>query len=415
MLRFLNGWLLLLSVCCPSLSAGDWPQILGETRNGIASADEKLLDKWPKEGPQVLWEREVGHGYAGLAVKDRVAILFHRDENEEAIEALDLKTGETLWKNGYATTFYPQVGGSIGDGPLCVPAIADGKVITFGAQGVLTCTDLKSGDRLWQVKTHDDFQAREGYFGAGSSPIVIDGNVIVNVGGSRQKAGIVAFALADGEVVWQKTEEPASYAAPASCTISGIEHVLIVTRYKCSLLDAKSGALRFQFPFGQRGPTVNAATPIVVDDHFLVTSSYGIGSVYAEFNLLNFETIWKEERALASQYCTPIHRDGFIYVIDGRDDQPPADLKCLELSSGKVQWTKPDFGYGTILAADDKFLICKTNGELLLAELGPSGAKILSKARPLRGTVRALPALSEGCLLIRDQSTLKCLAVAPGL
>lgn len=393
--------------------AGDWPQILGPARNGIAAADEKLLSEWPTGGPTVLWERPVGNSYAGLAVQNGVAILFHRVKNDEVIEALDLKTGETIWASDYPTTFYPQVGG--GDGPLCVPTIAEDRVITFGAQGVLTCTDLKTGDRLWQVDTHDQFQAREGYFGAGSSPIIIDNLVIANVGGSRKKAGVVAYSLSDGAVKWQKTEEPASYAAPTLCQVNGINHVLFVTRYKCLLLDCQTGATRFEFPFGQRGPTVNAATPLVIKDRLFVTSSYGIGSVFAEFNLFGYKKLWDEERALATQYCTPIHVDGFLYAIDGRDDLPPADLKCIDLETGEVKWAQENFGYGTLLAADGKFLISKTSGELLLASLSPSGAKILARSRPFNGTVRALPALSNGRLLIRDQKTLKCLAVAPGL
>ncbi len=413
MLKLFSGIVVCVLIFSSTLHGGDWPQILGPNRNGIAAADETLLSKWEQGGPKLLWEKEVGSGYAGIAVAGDRAILFHRVRNEEVVEALDVKTGETLWKSGYPTTFYPQVGG--GEGPLCVPTISDGNVVTYGAQGVLTCTDLETGKRRWQVKTHDEFGAREGYFGAGSSPVVVEDLVIVNVGGSKKKAGMVGFALNDGAVKWQKTEEPASYAAPTTCKVNGIEHVLVVTRYKCMLMEAKSGALRFQFPFGQRGPTVNGATPIVIGEHLLVTSSYGVGSVYAKFNLLNFEKLWDGERALASQYCTPIHRAGHLYVIDGRDDIPPADLKCLEAATGKVLWTKPDFGYGTLLGADGKILICKTNGELQLAEMSPSGAKVLSKARPLRGTARALPALSNGRLYLRDQDVLKCLAVAPGL
>ncbi len=413
MLRSLSGSLACMILLCATSYAGDWPQILGPKRNGIAADDEKLLSKWEQEGPKLLWEKEVGSGYAGIAAVENRAILFHRVRNEEVVEALDVKTGDTLWKSGYPTTFYPQVGG--GEGPLCVPTISEGNVITYGAQGVLTCTDLETGTRRWQVKTHEEFGAREGYFGAGSSPIVVDDLVIVNVGGSKKKAGMVAFALEDGAVRWQKTDEPASYAAPTTCLVNGMKHVLVVTRYRCLLMDAKSGTVRFQFPFGQRGPTVNGATPLVIGEHLLVTSSYGLGSVYAKFNLLNFKTIWDGPKELATQYCTPIYAAEHLYVIDGRDDIPPADLKCLEAATGKVVWTKQSFGYGTLLGADGKILICKTNGELLLTEMSPTGTKVLSKARPLRGTVRALPALSNGRLYLRDQDVLKCLAVAPGL
>lgn len=395
---------------CSVTWAGDWPQILGPNRNGIAAEDEHLADRWPQAGPEVLWEKSVGSGYSGIVVQGDIAVLFHRDRGQEIVEALDVQTGDPLWSAAYPTTFYPQVGG--GDGPLCTPTISDGLVVTYGAQGVLSCLDLKTGQQRWQVKTHEQFRAQEGYFGAGSSPIVIAGQVIVNVGGSRTSAGVVAFSIEDGSVTWKKTDEPASYSAPTSVDVNGLPHVLLVTRYKCMLLDAASGAMRFQFPFGQRGPTVNGATPLVIGDTLFVTSSYGIGSVYGRFDLFQFEKLWDNFRSIASQYCTPIHLDGHLYVIDGRDDIPPADLKCVELATGRVLWTQPDTIYGTLIYADGKFVLVKTNGELELAELTPSGAKILSRARSLRGTVRALPALSNGRLYIRNENTLKCLNVA---
>ncbi len=39
----------------PRALAGDWPQILGPDRSGVAAADEKLADSWPPEGPKVVW------------------------------------------------------------------------------------------------------------------------------------------------------------------------------------------------------------------------------------------------------------------------------------------------------------------------------------------------------------------------
>lgn len=414
--RFLISLILLIAVVSP-LRAGDWPQILGPHRNGIAADDEKLADGWPAEGPSLLWQRPVGSGYSGIAVADGRAVLFHRERGEEVTEVLAAATGETKWKGAHSTTFYPQVGG--GDGPLCVPTIHDGKVVTFGAQGVLSCFDLASGERLWKRETHREFRAQEGYFGAGSSPIVIGGHVIVNVGGSRSNAGIVAFSLETGETVWTQTDEPASYSSPTPAIVEGLPHVLIVTRYKCLLLDPANGAIRFQFPFGQRGPTVNAATPLVLDNHLLVTASYGIGTVYASFDLFGVERVWEGDRQLATQYCTPIELDGHLYVIDGRDDRPPADLKCLELNTGKVLWTEPDFGYGTMLLADGKLIVAKTNGELLLMRPSPDGPKRLSRARPFadtsgnQTTIRALPAISDGRLFLRDQETLKCLDLSP--
>ena len=392
---------------------GDWPQILGPDRSGRAAADERLADSWPTSGPKVIWRKGVGSGYSGIAVADNRAFLFHRQGGKEVIEALDAATGKTLWSESYPTTFRPQVGG--GDGPLCVPVVRDGVVITSGAQGVLTARAADTGKQRWQRRTHEDFAAQEGYFGAGSTPLVAAGNVIVNVGGTKingvkKDAGIVAFKLESGDVAWSATAEPASYASPVEAPVGGQPRVLMVTRYQCLLLDPTTGKVQWQFPFGMRGPTVNAATPVLADaDHLLVSASYGIGSVYASFDGSGAKPAWDGTETLATQYCTPIVVGGHAYCIDGREDGPPGDLKCFEVATGKLAWVEKAFGYGTLLAADGKLIVARNDGGIALVKASPKRLEILSRARPLTGSVRALPALAGGRLYLRDDKELVCL------
>ena len=61
---------LVLCLSSQGVIAGDWPQILGPHRTGIADPDEQLADAWPAAGPREAWRREVGSGYAGVAVVD---------------------------------------------------------------------------------------------------------------------------------------------------------------------------------------------------------------------------------------------------------------------------------------------------------------------------------------------------------
>lgn len=400
----LAAWL-----CAGQLTAaGDWPQILGPDRTGIAAADERLADRWPAAGPREVWRRPVGSGFAGVAVAGPRVVLFHRLDDQEVVEALDAATGRSLWRDGQPTSFRPQVGG--GDGPLCVPLLHDGTVITFGAQGVLSAHDLATGARRWSQATHRAFGAAEGYFGAGSTPVVAGGRVIVNVGGGRQDAGVVAFDLAAGRPLWQATAEQASYSAPVLVDLDGDPHVLMVTRLSCLLLDARDGGVRWRFPFGQRGPTVNAATPLVLPDgRLFITASYGVGSVCAAFDGTTATPIWQGIEPLASQYCTPIHLDGRLYCIDGRDDLPPADLECVDAATGRLLWAQRNFGYGTLLAADGKLVAVKADGEVVLLRADPTRADVRGRARPLTGTVRALPALAAGRLFLRDDRELVCL------
>ena len=390
--------------------AGDWPQILGPARNGHAAADERLADAWPADGPKVAWKKPVGSGYSGVAVAAGRAYLFHRQGAKEVLEALDAATGETLWSEASATTFRPQVGG--GDGPLCVPVVHGGVVITYGAQGVLTARDAATGKQRWQRKTHEEFAAQEGYFGAGSTPLVAAGNVIVNVGGTKaagKKAdcGVVAFRLDTGDPAWMATAEPASYSSPVEVEVGGNPQAVVVTRYQCLLIDPATGKVAWSFPFGMRGPTVNAATPIVADAaHLFVTASYGIGSVYAAFDGRNVKPVWDGPDALASQYCTPIVVGTHAYCLDGREDGPPGDLKCIEVATGKVAWQEKGFGYGTLLAADGKLIVARNDGALALVKASPAKPEILGRARPFTGSVRALPALAAGRLYLRDDKTL---------
>ena len=410
----LRGACLLAMSVATMARAADWPQILGPTRNGVASADEKLTDRWPADGPRPVWRRPVGAGYAGIAVRGGRAYIFHRVDDREVLEAIDTASGKTLWKEGQATTFRAQVGG--GDGPLCTPVAVDDAVISFGAQGVLSRHEPATGAVRWRRDTHRDFGAQEGYFGAGSTPLVVGDTVIVNVGGTREEAGVVGFSLATGATLWAATREPASYSSPVEATVDGRAYAVVVTRYQCLLIEPESGRVRWQFPFGMRGPTVNAAAPVIFGSgdggmRLLVTAAYGIGSVCGPFDANSFTRGWEGTDSLATQYCTPIAIDGHLYAIDGRDDVPPADFVCVEAATGRVAWRERSFGYGTILAADGKLVVAKTDGEIVLVRPSPDGLRVLSRARVLEGTLRALPSLAAGRLFVRDDTTLACLEV----
>ena len=198
------------------ITAGDWPQILGPRRNGIAEKEE-LLTRWPEAGPSVAWEMKVGEGFAGAAVQDNMAIIFHRVGEHEIIEARGLQDGKQLWQQQFDTDYVPRI--SPDAGPRCVPAIHAGQVFAFGAAGDLHCVTLKDGKHEWSRDLHEDFDADEGYFGAGSSPLVHDGKVFINVGG--KDGGIVALSATDGKTVWSATKEQASYSSPILPEIGG--------------------------------------------------------------------------------------------------------------------------------------------------------------------------------------------------
>lgn len=401
----MRGLILTLSLTVSPVLAGDWTQILGPHRNGTAD-DEKILDRFPEGGPKLLWSRPVGEGFAGVAVRDGQVALFHRVDADERLELLDARTTKLVWKSDATTSYSGTIASD--SGPRCVPIVAKDRVITFGAEGLLRCLDRKTGKELWSNPTRETFGVPESYFGAGSTPLIEGGLLLVNVGGARQDAGIVAFDLKTGDVKWKATGEQASYSSPIVGTIGKQRQVIFATRLTCVGLDPATGKVLWSFPFGARGPTVNGATPLLLGDRLFLTASYGVGAVFAKIGPGSAEELWKDRDLMASQYTTPIEHEGVLYGIDGRQDAGVAALRCIDPAAQKVLWTEEGFGYATLIKADGKLLVQKTNGDLVLVRPDKSGYRELSKASLTRSTARALPALSNGLYFVRDETALYC-------
>ena len=385
--------------------AGDWPQILGPQRNGIATG-EKLAAEYPGGKPEQLWEAKIGSGFAGVTVSAGTVVLFHRLEDNDTLTAFDASSGKKLWDQGYKTDFLPNIVPD--DGPRAVPTIHEGRVYAFAPTGGLYCVDFKTGEQIWKRQTHQDYHAPAGYFGAGSSPLVEGKMLIVNVGGDRDEAGVVAFDLETGKTVWKSVRDQASYSSPIAITLDGTRHLLCITRLNLVSLDPATGKERFRTPFGKRGPTVNAAIPVLMKNQVLLTASYEIGAELLTLHNDRVEVTWSDE-VLSSQYTTPILHEGSIYGVDGRQDGGPIALKCFDPQSRTVHWTKPLPAYSTLIAADGKLIVMQTDGKLRLVALDKTAYRELASASVLSGTTRALPALSNGRLYVRNETLLRCL------
>lgn len=392
------------------LRGDDWPQILGPSRNAHAP-NETLPAAWPPGGPKVLWRYPLGAGYAGAAVLGKRVVAFHRVEGKERVECLSLEQGKSLWKSDFAANYRGGIDPDIG--PRCVPVLTTEAAFVFGAAGDLHCVELATGKQRWSRELYADYGGDEGYFGAGSTPVLVGGKLLINVGG--RKAGIVAIDAASGKTLWQATDEAASYSSPTVVTLSGRQQAIFITRMNCVLVDPDNGQVTNLFPFGKRGPTVNAATPLAFDDKLFVTASYGVGAVLAKLSGKSSTAVWTSDDTLSSQYATPVQQGGYLYGIHGREDVGVAELRCVEAATGRVCWQRPDFGVAHTVLAGNKLLLQKSDGHLVLAAANPAEYEELSATQLTTEPTRALPALAAGRLFVRTGSgggNLICLDIA---
>lgn len=403
MMRPIHRLTLIIALAAAATSlaqAEDWPQILGRHRNGVSQ--EKLPDQFPVGGPKVAWSASIGQGYAGPAVAQEKVVLFHRVDGKERVAAFDAKSGKPLWSRDFPAHYR---GGFNDDtGPRCVPLIHEGRVYLYGASGDCHCVELKDGRPVWSRELAADYDAPEGYFGAGSTPIVIGDKLLINVGG--KEAGIVGLKVATGEAAWAARGDDASYSSPASLQRDGQTDALFITRLNVVQVDPSTGKATKLFKFGKTGPTVNAAVPLIHDGLLFVTASYGVGARCVKSP--GGDELWASDDILSSQYSTPVIRDGYLYGIHGREDIPPAHLRCVELKTGKQMWSEDGFGVAHPILAGDKLLLLTVEGELILAEASPKAYRELGRATIAKSTTRALPALANGHFYCRSMEKLLC-------
>jgi outer membrane protein assembly factor BamB len=393
-----------LAAWCAAAGGADWPQFRGPNRDG-RSAETGLRATWGKDGPPLVWRKAVGAGYSGPVVAGDRLILFHRVGNQEVVECLHAATGKRRWKFPYATAYEDDYGK--GDGPRAAPVVAGGRVYTLGAAGVLHCLNLKSGKKIWRRSVNADYHVRKNFFGVGTTPLVEGKLLLVNVGGKG--AGIVAFDRQSGKEVWKATDDGASYASPVAATIDGVRHALFFTRAGVVSLDPKTGAVRFRKRWRSRsGPSVNAATPVVVKDLVFISASYETGAVLLKVKKDGAKVVWSNDKSLSNHYETSIYYKGQLYGFHGRQELG-AEFRCVDFKTGKVRWKKEGFGCGSLLLADGKLFVLTEKGELVLVDPTPQGYREKARARLLQPPCRAPLALANGRLYVRDDGKLLCL------
>ena len=352
----------------------------------------------------MVWRKQVGAGFAGPAVVGRRVILFHRVGNEEVVESLDSATGSSTWRYAYPTTYRDDFG--FDEGPRAVPVVVNGVIYTFGAEAQLHAIDLAQGTRLWSQDTMKRFGVPKAFFGAGGSPLVESGRVIANIGGD--KAGLIAFDAKSGKVVWVATDDDASYSSGVLATIGGKRFGVFLTRDRLLGIDTSSGKVQFDRPWRARqAASVNAATPLVVDDLIFVSAEYGPGAGVLRFNGSTLVDLWTSNDVLSNHYATSVHHDGHLYGFHGRQEFGPS-FRAVELRTGVVKWSQDGFRAGSVLLAGDRLVIVREAGELLLVPASPLGFRPSARAQILTGVVRPYPAIADGFLYVRNENTLVC-------
>ncbi len=418
-------------------AGGDWPTFLGPTGDGV-SAEKGIINPWPKEGPRVVWDKKVGTGYAMPTVSRGRLFHFDRVRNRARLSCYKSETGAAVWDFDYPTDYVDSYG--YNNGPRCAPVVDGERVYTYGPEGKLHCLRVTDGKLVWKVDTVADFGVVQNFFGVASTPVVADDLLLVQVGGnpkgsedvdfSRLKgngSGLVAFDKYTGKVIYRATDELASYASPVLATIDKRRWCFLFARGGLVALDPANGKVEFRYPWRAKLlESVNASNPVVVGDQVFISETYGPGSALLKVKPGGYDVVWsdakrdRDDKSLQCHWNTPIHVNGYLYGSSGRHEQN-AELRCVELATGKVMWSEPNLTRTSLLLVDGHFVCLAEDGTLSLLKVNPKKYEAVSsvvlQTQDADGQPRnllqkpcwAAPTLAHGLLYVRGADRIACL------
>ncbi len=404
--RALVGWVgCVVGLNVSGVMAQDWPQWRGANRDARVSGFS-APKTWPKELTQ-KWKTAVGKGDASPALVGDRLYVFARQDADEVTLCLKADTGEEIWKDKYDAPGISGPDANQHSGPRSSPAVANGKVVTLGVTGILSCLDAANGKVLWR-KT--DFPGTGPRFHTATSPIIAEGLCIAHLGKPGEGA-IVAFDLASGAQKWKCDGDGPAYASPVLLTVEGTKMIVTQTEKKVVGLSVADGKLLWEMPFAAQGMAYNAATPIV-DGATVIYCGQGRGTKAVKIekagDAFAAKELWSNPEN-AVQFNSPVLKDGLIYGLSQR-----GNFFCIDAKTGKTLWTDPTGGrggFGSIVDAGPVLLALTAKSQMTVFQPGDKEYSEVAAIKVADTATYAYPLLAGKRLYVKDQDSVTAWAV----
>jgi outer membrane protein assembly factor BamB len=392
----------------PAGAGADWPQWRGPSRDGSVLA--ALPAQWP-EALKKRWETPVGAGHASPVVSGNRVVVIARQGDEEIVRALDVASGKEIWRAAYPAPYnINPAAWAHGAGPKSTPAIAGGRVFTFGIGGILSAFDLASGTLIWRVPA----PAVLPQYGTATSPLVdlLDGpgggtSVIAHVGG-HENGALTSFDAATGKPRWEWKGDGPGSGSPIIATFGGVRQVVAQTQRLLVGLNAATGTLLWQLPFADDFGQ-NAFTPIVFQD-LLINAGIDqpLTAIRPKLDGGKWivETVWTNPQTPMFM-SSPVLIAGTIYGLTVRSR---GQFVAIDATSGKTLWnTQGREGENASMLGSRSWLLASTtDGNLVVARANPQKYEEVRRYQIAQSALWAHPAVTGSSIIVKDVDKVIC-------
>ena len=378
----------------PSASAeaeAAWPGFRGPDRDGSVRG-VRIATDWSASPPVELWRRPIGPGVSSFAVRGDLLYTQEQRGDDELVASYRVTTGEPVWRHRDTSRFWDS---HVGAGPRGTPACSGGRVYTLGATGIVNALGAADGAVVWSRNAASDTDKKVPEFGFTSSPLVVDGVVIVAVGGQ-----LVAYDSATGDRRWSGPDRGGGYSSPHLLTIDGVAQVLLLGGAGATSVAPADGTLLWEHKwpgYSYLQPAQTADGGMLIGDiefmpsgmlHLAVTRGPGGWAV---------EKRWKST-GLKPHFSDFVVHEGHAFGFDG------GILACIGVADGERKWKGGRYGHGqlVLLRDQDVLLVLSEQGGLALVGATPERFEELARFPAIEGRTWNHPAIVADVLLVRN-------------
>ena len=290
------------------------------------------------------------------------------------------------------------------------PAVdADGVYLTWvsGEKFLVLALD-HAGKKVWQSELAD-FSARHG---AGTSPIVVDGTVLVGNDHAGQKSLLVGLDAKTGRTRWtiSRTSGPTSYMTPAIYRPKGgpAEAIFASCATGVTSVDPAGGKVNWNVPCNFTLKCV--ASPVVAGGLIYVSTGKGGSRESAVVRPAGADKAASIAFTLDEEVPyvpTPIAVGDYLFVLNDT-----GTLTCVEPKTGKQVWRERLEGshFASPVSVGGRIYFLSRKGKISVVQAGPKYTLLATGT--LGEATHATPAIANGCMYIRTLTHLIC--VGPG-
>jgi outer membrane protein assembly factor BamB len=391
-----------------TVRAEDWPNWRGPDHNGISRETGWDANKL-KDGPHVLWRKQIGTGFASVTVSDGRAYAMGNSakpdgkssqEQKDTLWCFDAKTGAEIWKHTYPCLLEPK---SHEGGPSATPTVEAGRVYILSKQGHVFCLDATKGTVVWQKHLTNDYGVKPHEWGFSGSPIIVGELIVLNAGTHG-----LALRKQDGSLAWVNEKGPAGYSSAVPYEQQGKKCVAILGNQEVYGVVAATGQILWKQPWKTMYDE-SIPDAIVAGDELFMSSGLGTGAALFQIQGDKLVRIWSHKK-MQNWLSTSVLWRGHIYGVDAGDG---GALKCLDFQTGAVKWAHEGLGAGSVTLAGGKLIALSDKGRLMIAKASPAGYTELAAAQILEGKCWTPPVLANGRIYARNaDGDLVCIDVS---